>query len=293
MSDAMTITKALGGKWYGRYGAARCPAHGDCAPSLSLSNGMDGRLLAHCFSGCDFPAIIDALRGLGLLEGRGTVPAMDPAEVARREAKERAEAQRRAAQACAAWNEALPICGTLAEVYLRARGITCPLPDTLRFAPDCWHPTARRFPALVAQVAGGHGAAVHRTYLRPDGLGKADVAPDKAMLGAVQGGAVRLSEAQGPLVVAEGLETALSLSCGLLDGPATIWAALSTSGLRGLCLPPQTGRLVVASDGDPPGIAAAYALATRAHALGWQVSLMSAPDGADWNDVLTGKAVAA
>jgi len=31
----------------------------------------------------------------------------------------------------------------------------------------------------------------------------------------------------------------------------------------------------------------------RAHAVGWQVSLSPAPDGFDWNDVLTRKAVAA
>ena len=34
------------------------------------------------------------------------------------------------------------------------------------------------------------------------------------------------------------------------------------------------------------GIAAGHALAERAHALGWQVSLLPAPDGFDWNDIL-------
>ena len=95
--------------------------------------------------------------------------------------------------------------------------------------------------------------AVHRTYLRPDGRGKAEVDPPKAMLGAVNGGAVRLAQGPGPLIVAEGIETALSLASGLLHGPATIWAALSTSGIRGLRLPAQLGALVIASDGDEPG----------------------------------------
>ncbi len=116
--------------------------------------------------------------------------------------------------------------------------------------------------------------------------------PPKAMLGSVTGGAVRLCGGPGPLVVAEGIETALSLACGLLSGPAAIWAALSTSGIRGLRLPAQPGALVIALDGDQPGRDAARALAERAHALGWKVSMLPAPDGHDWNDVLTGKAAA-
>ena len=103
-----------------------------------------------------------------------------------------------------------------------------------------------------------------------------------------------LSEAPaGPLVVAEGIETALSLASGLLRTPATIWAALSTSGIRGLNLSLTASRLTIAPDGDKPGREAANALAERAHALGWQVSLLPAPDGRDWNDILTKKGEAA
>jgi len=98
-----------------------------------------------------------------------------------------------------------------------------------------------------------------------------------------------LTEALGRLAVAEGIETALSLACGLLRAPATIWAALSTSGLTGLCLPPDPGKLTIAPDGDAPGRAAAHALAERAHGLGWNVSLLTAPEGRDWNDILSMK----
>ena len=146
---------------------------------------------------------------------------------------------------------------------------------------------------MVGLVEGCDRLAVHRTYLRADGRGKADATPDKAMLGAVAGGAVRLAGGPGPLVVAEGIETALSLASGLLRGPATVWAALSTSGMRGLRLPPEPGRLTVAADGDNPGREAAHALAERAHALGWQVSLLPAPEGRDWNDILMMKGEAA
>ncbi len=47
------------GKW-----SARCPAHQDNGPSLSIAERMD-RILVHCFAGCTPEAIITAL-GLGL-----------------------------------------------------------------------------------------------------------------------------------------------------------------------------------------------------------------------------------
>lgn len=147
---------------------------------------------------------------------------------------------------------------------------------------------------MVAAVQGAGLPAVHRTWLCPDGAGKADIDPAKAMLGAVSGGAVRLAGGPSRLVVAgKGIESGLSLLCGLLDGPATVWAGLSTSGLRGLRLPPQPSRLTIACDGDGPGREAAHALAERAHALGWQVSILDPGTGADFNDILTGKAVPA
>ena len=296
MTDARTLTFDLRGKWYGRFGSAPCPV---CQPegqkgqkgqnALTLADGGKGLLLNCKRLGCTFR---DILTAAGIAPGTITPP--DPARLAQREAERRADATKRAKQARAIWQEAQPIAGTVAEAYLRGRGIACPLPATLRFHPEAWHgATARRLPALVALVNGGCGFAVHRTYLRGDGSGKADVDPPKAMLGAVAGGAVRLTDGPGPLVVAEGIETALSLACGLLRAPAAIWAALSTSGIRGLHLPPQPGRLTIAPDGDEPGWAAAHALAERAHALGWAVSLLPAPKGRDWNDILAMKGASA
>lgn len=48
--------KRSGGVWY-----ARCPAHDDNKPSLSISTGQDGRVLFNCHSGCTFTAIMTAL----------------------------------------------------------------------------------------------------------------------------------------------------------------------------------------------------------------------------------------
>lgn len=293
MNDARQITLDLGGNWRGIYGTAPCPV---CQPerkrtqnALTVADGRNGRLVLDCKKGgCAF---LDVLTAAGVRSGDYTTA--DPATVARRERAERAEAERRAEQALRLWQEAHPIAGTLAETYLRGRGIICALPLTLRFVPRCWHATNQRFPAIVALVEGGGSFAVHRTYLRADGLGKADVEPPKAMLGRTQGGAVRLTDGPLWLVVGEGIESTLSLACGLLDEPATLWAGLSTSGLRGLRLPAQPGRLTIACDGDKAGREAAYTLAERAHALGWTVGILDPGTGRDFNDMLTGKAVAA
>jgi len=293
MTDAQELTLALGGRWRGRYGTAPCPV---CQPerrngqnALTLADGRNGRLVLDCKkSTCPF---LDILAAAGLRSGDYSPP--DAATLAKREREAEAEAQRKAAQAKRLWDEAQPIEGTVAEAYLRGRGITCELPCTLRFHGACWHgPTARRYPAMVAAVQGAGLPAVHRTWLRPDGSGKANIDPAKAMLGATAGGAVRLADGLGWLVVVEGIESGLSLLCGLLDGPATVWAALSTSGLRGLRLPSQAGRLTIACDGDRPGREAAHALAERAHALGWQVSILDPGDGADFNDILQERAAA-
>jgi hypothetical protein len=43
---------------------ARCPAHEDRRPSLSIRELGDGRTLVHCFGGCDVESVLSAV-GLG------------------------------------------------------------------------------------------------------------------------------------------------------------------------------------------------------------------------------------
>ncbi|WP_066705366.1 DUF7146 domain-containing protein [Celeribacter ethanolicus] len=287
MSRAENLTRQLGGRWHGHYGMALCPSHEDRRPSLSIALGNDGRILLKCHAGCSYADIRAALEVGGMdrstLQGN---PAIDPERDAARRAKAEAEHRKRSEQARRLWEVAQPIYRSVAETYLRRRGISCALPDTLRYVENCWHPSAKRLPALMSYVSGGTGFAVHRTYLRTDGSGKAPVTPAKAMLGRTKGGAARLIRGYGRLVVAEGIETALSLASGLIKDRPSIWAALSASGMISLRLPQQPGLLTIAGDGDPAGRAAAEQLARRASDMGWQVSLMTAPEGKDWNDVL-------
>ena len=41
--------------------AARCPSHDDHNPSLSISEGDDGRILLHCWAGCRTADVLAAL----------------------------------------------------------------------------------------------------------------------------------------------------------------------------------------------------------------------------------------
>lgn len=40
---------------------ARCPAHDDRGPSLTIRDTDDGRILVHCFAGCDVQDVLDAV----------------------------------------------------------------------------------------------------------------------------------------------------------------------------------------------------------------------------------------
>lgn len=292
--NARELTLQLRGRWHGTYGCAPCPV---CQAdqrrdqnALTLGDGRRG-LLLHCKkAGCDFR---DILAAAGLRPGDYVKP--DPVEMLQRKLQRDRINDQRSEAAKRVWAEAVPIIGTLGETYLRSRGIRCDLPDSLRFHARCYHgPTRAARPALVALVTSGDAFAIHRTFLRADGIGKAGLPDgDKMMLGRVRGGAVTLSDDPGRLIVCEGIETGLALLSGLLDEPATVRAALSASGIRTLRLPDQAGCIAIACDGDSEGREAAQALARRAHASGWRVSILDPGDGRDFNDILNRKAWAA
>ena len=50
------VKKTGNGEW-----VARCPAHQDRAPSLSIKEAADGRVLIHDFAGCTALEVLDAL----------------------------------------------------------------------------------------------------------------------------------------------------------------------------------------------------------------------------------------
>jgi putative DNA primase/helicase len=169
---------------------------------------------------------------------------------------------------------------------IRSRGLILSIPASLRFHAGLRHPSGGVWPAMVALVThGGAGSpvAVHRTFLARDGSGKAPVDPARMMLGPCRGGAVRLGEPGAVLMVGEGIETCLAAMQA--TGNAA-WAALSTSGLRSLDLPPAFRDLIVLADGDEPGEAAAQDCALRWKCEGRRVRIARPPQGMDFNDLL-------
>jgi hypothetical protein len=58
---ARVLSRVQGAKPKGRGWVARCPAHNDRTPSLSIDQGDDGRALLHCHAGCTHDAIAAAL----------------------------------------------------------------------------------------------------------------------------------------------------------------------------------------------------------------------------------------
>ena len=66
---AAEITRNLHGRKSGAGWMARCPAHDDHNPSLSLRD-VDGKVLIRCHAGCDQRAVLDALKARGLWLGR-------------------------------------------------------------------------------------------------------------------------------------------------------------------------------------------------------------------------------
>jgi DNA primase len=56
--------------------------------------------------------------------------------------------------------------------------------------------------------------------------------------------------------------------------------------MKSLELPANPDQLILAADGDTAGLSAAQDLGERAARRGWEVILMQAPEGNDWNDIL-------
>jgi len=192
------------------------------------------------------------------------------------------------------WAISQPISGTLAESYLRGRGID-DLAGTgfLRFHPRCWYrpcadnapDTRQAWPALIAGIRDVSGAltGVHRTWLDPTGAAKAPIATPRRAMGHLLGNGVWMGTCTDVLVAGEGIETMLSLRQVLPKLPMI--AALSANHLSALVLPKMLRRLYIALDADAAGRRAGRTLADKAIAAGIEVLPLSPLNG-DFNDDL-------
>ena len=187
-----------------------------------------------------------------------------------------------------------PILGTVAETYLRERGITdlrnC---MALRFHPRCFYRhdgpadlgARNDWPAIIAAITDldGNMTGAHRTWLDPSGRTKAQVATPRRAMGNLLGNAVRFGTALDVMGAGEGIETMLSLRIILPTLP--IAAALSANHLAALVLPKTLRRLYIARDNDPAGRHAAETLAQRTQCSGIDAQVLT-PTMGDFNDDL-------
>lgn len=187
------------------------------------------------------------------------------------------------------------IAGTLAEAYLRQRGIT----DArdlrwLRFHPHCWYRadeddapgTPSAFPALISAVTDNDGniAGVHRTWLDPATRDKANITTPRRAMGDLLGHGVRFGAAGTVMAAGEGLETILSLYMPMPALPTV--ACLSSAHLAALAWPSPLRRLYIVRDVDGAGIGAWRTLCERGAADGIEILPLIPPTGADFNDAL-------
>ena len=199
--------------------------------------GGDVISLVQHLDGCAFAEAVEILAGDA---PRRTVTLTTDTTAARKQTVEEYERQQHE-KARRMWSRHKPISGTLAERYLRSRGITCALPRTLGFLQPY---KKEHHPALIAAFGlcdepepGALGLppleSVHLTLLHPDGTKKADVEKPKIVVGSP--GALPIVLAPPTdllgLVICEGIEDALTAH--QVTGLGA-WAASCAARLRAL-----------------------------------------------------------
>ncbi|MFD2249585.1 hypothetical protein FHS82_004038 [Pseudochelatococcus lubricantis] len=184
-----------------------------------------------------------------------------------------------------------PIAGTIVEAYLRKRGLTV-LHGTgaLRFHPRCYyrpdeHSPVETRPAMIAAVTdlAGRQTGAHRTWLAPDGSGKAPIDTPRRAMGDLLGHGVRFGVADDVLAASEGIETVLSPCVVLPRMPAL--AALSAGHLAAILFPETLRRLYILRDRDSAGDSARDNLVARATSVGIEPIVLS-PVRGDFNEDL-------
>jgi hypothetical protein len=285
------VTGTPGRSLYVRLTGPDC-GKGAAGNFTDAATGEHGDLLDLIRLNCGFSstrqAMGEARAFLSLPPTEGPCPPQDRSKPARRSTSESAHRL---------FAMSRPIAGTLAELYLRRRGVDPAIADVraLRFHPQCYYrdgddSSVRTFPALIAAVTDIEGrlTGVHRTWLDPAKVGeKAPVASPRRAMGDLLGHGVRFGLVAGAptpaMVAGEGLETMMSLRMAAPSPPMI--AALSANHLAALLFPRSLGRLYIAADADPAGRRGLEILSARARQVGIEVLTLN-PQRGDFNEDL-------
>ena len=116
---AETIARALGGRRAGGTWMARCPAHDDREPSLSITDGRNGKVLVRCHAGCDQDDVIAALRLRHVWNDGNSYFSRRRRSIGNHRIANKPDddARKRTEAALALWRATQPGVGTLVERY--------------------------------------------------------------------------------------------------------------------------------------------------------------------------------
>lgn len=279
---------------------ALCAFHSERTPSMRLNDPKGTYFCFGCEATGDIVKYVRETRGLNFREalewlGASNLPAVDLAARARAAEEDAAERAAAIEEARAIWGRLAPAAGTPAEVYARSRGITAPLPASIRFG----HVYAWRdrdtgevgpdLPALVGGVVDVRGdlTGLQRIFLAKGGRSKAAMRKPKKSLGRIRGAALRLGPVAPQIIICEGPEDGLSIAQELPG--QSVWVSLGTGMMPEMALPDEVRSVVIAGQNDAPGRAVAQAASRAMAERGLSVTTMFPdPRFKDWNDQLQG-----
>lgn len=129
--------------------------------------------------------------------------------------------------------------------------------------------------------------AIHRTFLAPDGRGKADMPEPKWMLGNPGSGAVRWGgiPTDGVLRLAEGVEDAASVM-NMLGAGLFVWPVLGIERYQAVAIPESIHTVVIYSQHGGEATRAIARATPHLTANGRQLVSKLPPHAGDWNDLL-------
>lgn len=305
------IAKALGGEARGNHVSAPGPGHSPRDRSLSILvdwQAPDGFIVSSFASDDPLDCRDYVRQRLGLPEWQPQRQAVvskfrhqknDRADIAKKNGADQqicgsgipvsTVSGSKAAVARSIWRKAVPIIGTHAEGYLRARGISLPDNPSLRFlaVAECG---GAKFPALIAAMMSSAReiCAVQVTFLDHSAPQKADIPVQRKTFGGMTDGAVRLGRAAAVLGIAEGVETGLAAM--QLSG-VPVWCCLGATRMHQVFIPDTIRELHIFADDDDAGRKAADR--TAAHHKSRRVLVRLPPTGCkDWNDALRARCAA-
>jgi hypothetical protein len=196
--------------------------------------------------------------------------------------------------------------------YFNSRSISIrnlkTFPQALRYRPTSQHTDDETgeitdWPTMYAamQNAEGNIVAVHRTWLRPDGSGKAPVSPPRRIWPRFEGCVIRLAKGErclspeeagrrgvkAPVVITEGIEDGLAVYQACPD--LRIWAAGTLGNIGKVPILPCISKIIVCADNDAGNPQAKIQLQksiARLQQSGLPVAVVRSFHGKDMNDLL-------